>query len=356
MTNTTHDQSVYYNLKGGHLERILTENFAKSKVLLVVDTNTEHCCLPLLYKTFSQLENFPIVKIKPGEESKNLDNLNRIWEVLTERQFSRKDLIINIGGGVVTDLGGFAASTYKRGMAYLNIATSVLGQVDAAIGGKTGINFQGYKNLIGVTRQPLAVFISPEFLHTLPENELVSGYAEILKAGLIADKDLWNELETWKNVSVKNISSVLKTAVAIKSNVVQQDEHDLGIRKILNFGHTIGHALEAYSMQAHSQPCLHGEAVAMGMISEAYLSYKINCLPKQELDAIIHHIGRYFKKIEFSSEDFSLLLQIMRNDKKNSNGQFNFVLLNAIGKAEYDIVVPEVHVKDALEFLYHLKF
>ncbi|MEG0928901.1 MULTISPECIES: 3-dehydroquinate synthase [Chryseobacterium] len=338
---------------------ILNDNFSQlnellhektfSKIFILVDENTHEYCLPILLGNMETDLGFEILEIEAGEEMKNIQTANQLWEILTEMQADRKALIINLGGGVITDMGGFVASTYKRGIQFINIPTTLLSMCDASIGGKTGIDLMHYKNMVGTFAFPEQIFIYPKFLETLPFKELRSGFAEMLKHGLIADKAHWNQLIQIHKLDVEAVTPHIQTSMDIKQEVVEKDFHESNIRKTLNFGHTIGHAVESLCLQ-QGNPILHGEAVAMGMISEAHLAYLENLISEEDSKAIIENIQRYYPYLDisdFTDEDITALLL---NDKKNIDSKINFSLLSSIGSCSYDHECSQKNIIDSLHF------
>ncbi|MFY1046272.1 3-dehydroquinate synthase [Chryseobacterium sp. GP-SGM7] len=338
---------------------ILDENFSQlnqfmseksfSKVFILVDENTHEYCLPLLLGNLETDLAFEILEIEAGEEMKNIQTANQLWEILTEMQADRKALIINLGGGVITDMGGFVASTYKRGIQFINIPTTLLSMCDASIGGKTGIDLMHYKNMVGTFSFPEQIYVYPRFLDTLPAKELKSGFAEMLKHGLIADKKHWEDLIQLQHLDPVGIEPFIQKSMEIKQEVVNADFYEKNVRKTLNFGHTIGHAIESLCLQSEN-PILHGEAVALGMICESHLSYLEGLISKEDSDLIIENIQRYFCFIDlsdFKDEDiFSLLL----NDKKNSNAKINFSLLSGIGSCVFDHQCSVENIHKSIDF------
>lgn len=313
-------------------------NRTYSKIFLLVDENTKKYCLPVLKEIFDGPVD-SILEIQSGEENKHIQTCLQIWEDLSNLDGDRKSLLINLGGGVLTDMGGFVASTFKRGIDFINIPTTLLAMVDASIGGKTGVDLGSLKNQIGVINQPQMVLIFPEFLKTLDPRQIKSGYAEMLKHGLIKDEVYWQDLINKSNFTD---ASCIQRSIAIKNEVVLQDPTEQGLRKILNFGHTLGHAIESYCLENHDRKTLlHGEAIAIGMILEGYLSHELRGLSKLSLDEIKKSFLRFFDKVDFTDEDIDSILQLLKYDKKNSHGNVNFVLLQAIGEAVIDIEVPE---------------
>lgn len=306
-----------------------------SRLFILVDENTHEHCLPKLLGNLETEIPFEIIEIEAGEDLKTIETATQLWEILAEFQADRKSLLINLGGGVITDLGGFVASTYKRGIKFINFPTTLLGMCDASIGGKTGIDHQFLKNIVGTFAQPERIFVDVEFLKTLPFIELRSGFAEMLKHGLIADENHWNDLISIENLSPENVSPYIERSMQIKQNVVEKDFKEQNIRKTLNFGHTIGHAVESLFLES-GKHIPHGEAVALGMICETYLSFLENLITKGELETIIQNIRKFYPSIDIKGFSTESILQLMFNDKKNSGDQISFSLLNGIGKANFD--------------------
>lgn len=320
-----------------------------SQILVLVDRNTNDHCLPILQSALSEITDYDIIEVDPGEENKNIDFCIGVWKTMLDFEADRKALMINLGGGVVTDMGGFAASTYKRGIDFIQIPTTLLSQVDASVGGKTGIDLDNVKNIIGTFTQPQAVFISGAFLSTLDERQMCSGFAEVIKHGLIYDRDLFLKTQSI-NLQEDNLDDIVFRSVEIKNEVITQDPTEQGLRKILNFGHTIGHAIEGYSMLHDDHPLLHGEAIAMGMICEAYIAHKVNGLSAEDLSEIVHAFDNRFEQYHFSEEIYGELVSLMQNDKKNEAKKLGFALLSAIGKCDYNIFVTEELIKESLDF------
>ena len=300
-----------------------------SKIGILVDENTKEFCLPLL----SEIKKSVIIEIKSGEENKNIDSCNLIWEALTKNCFDRNSLLINLGGGVIGDMGGFCASTYKRGIEFIQIPTSLLAMVDASVGGKLGIDFNGLKNQVGLFSNPKTVIINPKFLETLSENELKSGFAEVVKHVLITDKYSWNHL---KNTPFQDLDweEIIESSVQIKNKIVMSDPKEKGERKKLNFGHTFGHAIESYYLQKGT-PILHGEAIFVGIILESELS----SLSVSEKNDIKNYILSNFSLPYTPSK--SNLLNFLRNDKKNFEEKINFSLLEGIGNCTINNLFSE---------------
>ncbi len=328
---------------GESIKSFLSEN-TYSQIGLLCDENTAEHCIPLLSDYLPELW---IIEIKSGEENKNLQTCEQIWTALTEYGFDRNSLLINLGGGVIGDMGGFVASTYKRGMDFINIPTTLLSQVDASVGGKLGVDFMGFKNHIGIFQEPQKVFIDANFLDTLPENELRSGFAEIIKHGLIADGDYWNEIKTF-SLENGDWTQLINKSVQIKHAVVTQDPKEAGLRKILNFGHTIGHGIESAHLEDKNSRLLHGEAIAVGMICEAYLSTKLTGLGKDALNDINKYILKVFNSKAIEKSYFEKIIQLIYQDKKNNGRTINCSLLQDIGSCTINIPLSESDILDSL--------
>ena len=323
-----------------------------SKIFVIVDENTKRDCLPILEKQLNLPLN--IILIPAGEINKNIDTCQVIWQEMMNKSGNRNALTINLGGGVITDMGGFCASTFKRGMDFIQIPTTLLSQVDASIGGKLGIDFQQIKNSIGLFANPKAVFINPNFLETLPKREVRSGFAEIIKHALIVDVKQWQVLKQITDLSKVNWAEKLIPSLKIKKAVVEADPFEKGWRKALNFGHTIGHAIESLYLETET-PLLHGEAIAIGMICESYLSYKILELSKSALMEITDCIIKIYGKIDLSNLDINAALQLMRQDKKNEANVINFTLLHKIGGAKVNQTTNEQLITESINFYRELR-
>ncbi|MVN20401.1 3-dehydroquinate synthase [Mucilaginibacter arboris] len=318
-----------------------------TKVFFLIDEQTEKHCLPFLIEHL-KITDYDLIEVTSGEENKTIDFCIGIWKMLIDFGADRNSLLINVGGGVITDMGGFAASTFKRGIDFVQIPTTLLSQVDASVGGKTGIDMDHLKNIIGTFTQPKAVFIDTNFLKTLPERQLVSGFAEMLKHGLIADRDYFYLL---KEASPEKIDpELIRHSVEIKNNIVLQDPEEKGLRKILNFGHTIGHAVESFSLQSGKNPLLHGEAVAIGMVCEAFLSVQKTGLPQDELTEIVQTLRRFYGKYPIKEASIPALIEIMKSDKKNASARINCSLLTQIGQCTIDSFCTEDELCASLLF------
>lgn len=319
-----------------------------SRVFILTDENSGEHCLPLVQKYFEGSDNYDLIEVPAGEENKSIDFCAGIWKMLIDFGADRKALMINLGGGVVTDMGGFTASTFKRGIDFVQVPTTLLSQVDASVGGKTGVDLEGVKNIIGTFTQPKAVFISDEFLKTLPQRQILSGTAEMLKHGLIMDKAYWQSLKA--SDLAKPQGELVYRSVEIKNEVVKIDPTEKGLRKALNFGHTIGHAVETHSLRNDKDPLTHGEAIALGMICEGYLSTKKAGLSQAELDEIIGVINSLYPKYNLAGINYTELAYLMQNDKKNEFGKINCTLLSAIGTCKLDNICTEEELFEALDY------
>jgi len=327
--------NIFHLLNNKFYSPQLEEEIAlASKVFVLVDSNTLEHVWPIVAST-AGLDQVEILEVEPGEQSKSLEICHHLWASLLESGANRSSLLINLGGGVVTDLGGFIASTFKRGIKFINIPSSLLAMVDASSGGKTGINLGHSKNQIGVFNEAHLVLIFSDFLKTLPLEHLRSGYGEMLKHGLIQDKKYWTDLTNIKTLSFEEIGPFIKRSIEIKSEVVTADPFEKGLRKTLNFGHTFGHALESKHWE-NETPILHGDAVAIGMLIAAELSTRKGMLSKEENREIQLEISTKFSLSPIISIKFDDLIKELKNDKKNTNDKINFTLLNSIGEAVYD--------------------
>lgn len=329
----TSDYTIYFNEDCyTYLQQVLLrENY--SSLFIIADTNTSQYCLPnFLAQVITDIP-IEIIEIEEGEINKNIETCVEVWHALTELGADRKSIIINLGGGVVTDLGGFVASTFKRGVDFINVPTSLLAMVDASVGGKTGVDLGVIKNQIGVINNPVAVLVDTTFLDTLPANQMRSGLAEMLKHGLIANKSYWEQFSDLSSLTTDDLGVLIKDSIVIKNSIVEQDPTEKGIRKALNFGHTIGHAIESYHLDNQEKtPLLHGEAIAIGIIIESYLSFSENLIRVEEYEEIKNVITSIFEKVPFNENDIEKICKLLIHDKKNVSGEVQFVLLDKIGK------------------------
>lgn len=316
-----------------------------SQLGVVVDENTAQHCYPLIQELLPQ---HTVCTIHSGEQHKNLDTCAQLWEWMTQARFDRQALLINLGGGVIGDMGGFCAATYKRGLRFLNLPTTLLSQVDASVGGKLGIDFQGYKNHIGLFQEPLQVIIYPEFLQTLPFQELRSGYAEVIKHSLIADEKYWPVVRETP-INKQNWEAIIDHSVKIKANVVAQDFREGGLRKILNFGHTIGHAVESFYLDT-DRHLLHGEAIAVGMIAETFLSEKYTGLPAEQAQQIVELLINIYGHRSVPEAEMNDIIALAQQDKKNIQSAIQCTLLERIGAATFDVPIEADDIREALSY------
>ena len=306
-------------------------NLGSESIFILTDDNTKKLCLPTLLQ-LEQLKNSHIICIPSGDKNKNIESTVEIWKYLSQNGANRKSLMINVGGGMITDLGGFAASTFKRGITYINVSTTLLGAVDAATGGKTGINFQGLKNEIGVFSPAKDVLINIDFFKTLDQSNLQSGYAEMIKHALIDTHEEWNKVLQFdiQKFNLEELKPLLIRSFRIKERIVEMDPHEKNIRKALNLGHTFGHAFESWSYK-NEKPALHGYAVIWGLLCELYLSHiKLN-FPKEELLKLKYLSKEYYGTFEFHCQQYEILYELMTHDKKNESKEINFTLMADIG-------------------------
>lgn len=322
------------------------KNRAFDKIVVLTDDNTYTHCYPLFEPI---LPPHHLIKVKSGEIHKNLQTCEQIWEEMTQQQLSRWSLLINLGGGVIGDMGGFCAGVFKRGIYFVQVPTTLLSQVDASVGGKTGVDFRGFKNHLGVFQEPLKVFIYPRFLQTLPLAELKSGYAEIIKHWLIRKKESF-DIQKKIGLLTDDWTNLITESVGIKAEVVAADPLEKGLRKILNFGHTVGHALETYRLEKPGQTLLHGEAIAVGMICESYLSQKRGLLTPDEVTQIELFITSVYEKVEIDAASVPAIAALALQDKKNTGSVIKCTLLEGIGKAIYDQPITLADIQDSLHY------
>lgn len=338
----------------GNLERDLVNAIAEcehDKIFILTDQTTHDMCLPKL-QNFLCLKGAQSIVIKAGDTNKTLDSLAEVWTALSQGGATRHSLMINLGGGMVTDLGGFAASTFKRGIDFINIPTTLLAMVDASVGGKTGINFGGLKNEIGVFSDSKFVIINTQFLDTLDHDNICSGYAEMLKHGLISDNKHWAELVGFNlaQPDLAQLQRMVAESIKVKERIVTEDPHEHGIRKALNLGHTVGHALESFAMK-HGRPVLHGYAVAYGMVCELYLSARKTDFPTDKMHQTVRFILDHYGRLPYTCDDYPELLEQMRHDKKNTSGIINFTLLGGIGDIRINQTATKEEIEETLDFL-----
>jgi len=318
-----------------------------SHIAILVDEFTNKYCLPIIEDLLPS--NFTKILIKSGEHHKNLATCERVWDRMTNANMDRHSLLVNLGGGVIGDLGGFCASTYKRGIDFIQIPTKLLAQVDASVGGKLGIDFHGLKNHIGVFQLPKAVLIDPKFIDTLSIQQKKSGFAEIIKHCLIRDEQEWNVIRQ-QSFEELDLSKLIAHSVAIKEAVVLEDPKEAGLRKILNFGHTLGHAIETYLLDKGKRKILHGEAIAIGMIVEAFISHQRDLISLQELEEIESYLFENYGRVKLHPEEISKIIALTAQDKKNKGKEIRFSLLTGIGDCGYDIPVSASEMKKAIQY------
>jgi len=347
----TKTYKVHFNSKGYNELNQYIDHHNFSKIFILVDSNTHEHCLPKLMSQLQTNITIEIIEIEAGEEHKTIETCVGVWNALSELNADRKSIVLNLGGGVVTDLGGFVASTFKRGIKYINIPTSLLAMVDASVGGKTGIDLGVVKNQIGVINSGDMVLIDTSFLDTLPKNQLKSGLAEMLKHGLIKDKTYFETLTDLSKLTLNDLDDLIYESVLIKKTIVTEDPNEQGIRKHLNFGHTLGHAIESYFLESETkEELLHGEAIAIGMILECYLSAESLNFSKKDLESITNAINTIYEPVAFEYKDYAPIIELLKYDKKNEHGNINFVLLEAIGQPKIDCLVTNELIIDAFQF------
>jgi len=332
-----------------HAFRRRTNTLDVSRYFILGDTSTLRHCLPELLAHVPALREAETIAVQEGERSKSLGVCQDIWNHLTDHAADRDTVLVNLGGGVVTDLGGFIAGTFKRGIRCVHLPTTLLGMVDAAIGGKTAVDLVGVKNVIGVFHDPLAVYVHVPFLKSLGKRELLNGVAEMIKHGLVHDAAHWDAIREAPLHDLDALRPLVYRSAAIKAEVVKTDPRDRGQRKILNFGHTIGHGVEAYSWESQQRALLHGEAVVIGMVCEAWLSWRLGLIDRESNDRIAAHLLELYKPYRFDGASNHRIIELMRNDKKNAQGGFRLSLLTGIGTAKVDVPITAAQVQEALE-------
>ena len=315
-----------------------------SSICILMDENTEVYCYPLIEGSLPQHK---IIRVPSGEVHKTLTTCSSIWQQLTEFTMDRHGLLIVLGGGVLGDMGGFCAATYKRGIDFILMPTTLLAQVDASVGGKLGIDFEHFKNHIGLFQEPAVTIISSHFLKTLPERELRSGFAEVIKHCLISDKAMWDIVRS-KSLDNQDWETLVKHSVEFKWGVVEKDPKEKGLRKVLNFGHSIGHAVEGFSLKQGNR-IFHGEAIAIGIICESYLAYKKNLLDQESLQQITEYILAIFEKVELP-QHYEPILEGVIQDKKNKGNKILMALIKGIGQAVWDVEIREGEIKESLSY------
>jgi 3-dehydroquinate synthase len=341
---------IYFNEKAYEgLNTFLKEN-SYSSLFIIVDSNTNEHCIPKFLPLLETDLKIEIIEFEPGEPNKNIETCVEIWNVLTELGADRKTLVINLGGGVVTDLGGFVSSTFKRGIDFIHIPTTLLSMVDASVGGKNGVDLGNLKNQIGVINTPKMVLIDTQYLDTLPQNEMRSGLAEMLKHGLIYDKVYWEHFLDLKAIDFADFDNLIYRSVIIKNEIVMQDPTEKNIRKALNFGHTLGHAIESYFLENENKTTLlHGEAIAIGMILESFISLDKKLISQDEYSQIKAVIKGIYEEVIIEELDINPILELLIHDKKNEYGKIQFALIEGIGKIKINQLVENELILKAFE-------
>lgn len=348
---TANDSIIHFNNKcyTSLNEHIKENNF--SRIFILVDDNTHHFCLPYFLTKLETDLTIEIIEIVSGEINKTITTCVGVWASLSDLDADRKSLMINIGGGVITDLGGFVACTFKRGIAYINVPTTLLSMVDASVGGKTGVDLGHLKNQIGVISNPNLVLIDTHFLDSLPSNQMRSGLAEMLKHGLISDIAYWNKFQNLSKLSLNDLDTLIYESVLIKKRVVEEDPFENGLRKTLNYGHTLGHAIESYFLRNNNKKTLlHGEAIIIGMILACYISTELLGFPKQTTNDIKELFASYYGKVKIEKRDYIEIMELLKYDKKNHHGNIYFVLLKSIGEPKIDCIVDDKIIINAFEY------
>ena len=342
--------SIYFNEKGYEILSNFIQEKKYSSIFILVDSNSNEYCLPRLLSFIATEIKIEIIEIESGESEKNITTCVEIWNILTDLGADRKSAVINLGGGVITDIGGFVASTFKRGIDFIHIPTTLLSMVDASVGGKNGVDLGNLKNQIGVINIPKMVLIDPTYLETLPKNEMRSGLAEMLKHGLIFDKSYWKQFLDLTAIDFADFDELIHRSVVIKNEIVMRDPTEDGIRKALNFGHTLGHAIESYFLENETKKnMLHGEAIAIGMILESHLSLQKNLITEEEYKEIKQTIISIFDTIVFEPNDRQPILDLLIHDKKNEYGTIQFALINSIGNVIVNQIAENEMIDKAFE-------
>lgn len=341
---------IHFNEKGYEaLNQHLAEH-QYSSVFIITDTHSNDFCVPKFLPYLATEISIEIIEFESGESSKNIETCVEIWNVLTELGADRKSIIINVGGGVVTDLGGFVASTFKRGIDFIHVPTTLLSMVDASVGGKNGVDLGNLKNQIGVINVPRMVLVDTSYLETLPQTEMRSGLAEMLKHGLIHDKNYWEQFTDLAAIDFADFDALIYTSIKIKNEIVMQDPTENGIRKALNFGHTLGHAIESYCLENEDRKTLlHGEAIAIGMILESFISMKKNLISPTQYGQIKYTITGIYDKVIFEETDIEPIIDLLIHDKKNEYGNIQFALIDGIGKTKINQEADNELIKEAFE-------
>ncbi|MFT4942855.1 MAG: 3-dehydroquinate synthase [Flavobacteriales bacterium] len=347
--------SIYCNGNAWACLQTAIHTLNPTKIFILVDANTQKYCLPSFLRLSSIDALLETITIPVGETNKTINTCTLVWSILAKKGADRNSLLINLGGGVVTDLGGFVASTFKRGIEFINIPTSLLAMVDASIGGKNGVDLGVLKNQVGIINNPLLVLIDTSFLSTLPEKEVTSGYAEMLKHGLIHSETYWNQLQSFDVANVQSTENLIWNSIEIKNTIVTEDPNELGVRKLLNYGHTLGHAIESFCLEQKGRiPLLHGEAIAIGMILATFISGELLHFDKNKQIAITTLVLKHFEKKHFSTREIDAIIGLLKFDKKNQGDDVLFVLLEDFGKFKINQKVSNELIYSA--FMYYQDF
>ena len=347
-TIQANNYSIHFNQEAYQFLNEFIHQKEYSKLFVLTDSNTYTHCLPhFLAQVATEIE-IEVIEIEAGEAHKTIDTCVQLWHSLTEMGGDRKSLLLNLGGGVISDLGGFVASTFKRGIDFINIPTTLLAMVDASIGGKNGVDLGSLKNQVGVINVPKAVLVDPIYLETLAANEMRSGLAEMLKHGLIFDQKYWEKLQNLNQFTTEDLEQLIYESIVIKNAIVSQDPTENGLRKALNFGHTLGHAIESYFLEDDTKvTLLHGEAIAIGMILESYLSLQKNLLKPEEYLQIKSTLQTLYSPVAFTGNDIENIIDLLIHDKKNEHGTVQYALLNGIGSTKINQLIENEWIINA---------
>ena len=344
-----HDTPVLVGLESISRLHDFISNLKPSKIFILVDHNTKKHCLPILFKHNPDLINCHIIDIGLGESIKSISNFQLVCKVLISKDIDRNSLILNLGGGVICDFGGFVSSVLKRGVCFINVPTSLMSQVDASIGGKVALNLGEHKNQIGLFSNPNSVIIYPPFLSSLPQEHILSAHSEIYKYALIYDAYLWEKISVMGLLDMSQLNTIIHKCVEIKTTIVELDYHDFNVRRKLNFGHSIGHAIESVFLN-QNKPISHGFALSIGIICETYISYLKYGFSQNILNRVAEVILSIFPSISLHSTEDNLILEYLKSDKKNLQGLLNFTLIKDIGVAEVNCPVFEKDILSSLDF------
>jgi 3-dehydroquinate synthase len=320
-----------------------------SRVVVLTDTNTMQHCYPALAQSSPAIQSADLLEIDAGEEFKTLDTCKELWEAMSDAKIDKNALLINLGGGVITDIGGFVASVYKRGIDFIHVPTSLMAMADASIGGKCGVDLNKVKNQLGTITQPKGVFINTGFLNSLPQQHLANGMAEVIKMGLIADPKILASLGDPEVL----VDPLIKKSVALKTAIVKKDPFDKNIRKTLNFGHTVGHAIESYFIGTEDE-LLHGEAIAIGMLIESLIAFEKKMLKAADLQKIVEILSSNYEVVRFNDEERTTIIGFMLHDKKNKNNKIRMSLLTKLGSCKIDVEVSTDQIEKAFNTYHQL--